>query len=257
VTSLAAPSGRAVNVRYIEPENCQACPLIIFSHGANATYNRYDRYLLPLSGKGYRIVAPNHVDSEAHPNRDDYSADDYLPTRMEDYELIAEHYKPSVLIAAGHSFGALIAQLAGGAQTTNNNWASNHPPDAIIALSPPGAIDGYITKQDWAGINRPHLVVTGTDDVVLGIADTWQAHLVSYHATRAGLAFALIYNGMNHYMNGAYGRQNAQASPARLAATSHLVDASDAFLEAILGSKGRSAKAWNSQSADFVSAMSK
>lgn len=256
IVTLTAPSGRAIDVRYIEPAGCGQCPMIIFSHGANAANDRYDRYLLPLSKLGYRIAAPNHVDSEEHPERSKYKPKEYLPSRLEDYELVANHYAANELYAAGHSFGALIAQFAGGVSTTENKWAAKTLPRAVIALSPPGPIKGYISESDWLKIESPHLVVTGTNDIVTGIADHWQAHLVSYEATPDGLGFALIYDSMDHYMNGAYGRENTLSTPERRSAMSHLVKASDAFLRRAGDDTKVREKPWSALSTDQVEAVS-
>lgn len=256
IRSLTADNNRVVAVRYIEPDDCVKCPLIIFSHGANATYNRYDRYLLPLAQLGYRIAAPNHVDSEAHAERSRYTPAQYQPMRLEDYTLIANHFNADITIAAGHSFGALIAQFAGGAQPPNTQWQAPKMPHAVVALSPPGPFKDLMPKEAWASIKRPHLVVTGTTDIVPRMADTWQVHLASYEATKSGLGFALVYNEMNHYFNGAYGRESDQIEDATLLAMTHLVAASDAFIQLALATKRRSIQAWSAHSTSFVSAES-
>ena len=134
VMSLMADEGRTISVRVLTPDGCEACPLVIFSHGANAAFDRYDALLLPLAKKGYRIAAPNHTDSEDHSARSQYTAQDWLPTRLEDYNVIAARFDTNYRVAAGHSFGAMIAQVAGCLLYT-----SPSPRDATLSRMPSSA----------------------------------------------------------------------------------------------------------------------
>jgi len=257
IVHLIAKDQRRVEFRYIAPKGCDKCPLIVFSHGANAAYDRYDKYLLPMSEHGYRIAVPNHIDSEEHPNRSDFAPTDYLPKRIEDFQLIVEHYQPQVLFAVGHSFGALIAQLVAGAEAESGAVDTKRRPQCVITLSPPGPIEGYINTQGWGEIKSPQLVVTGTQDIVPSIADNWQDHLVSYIAAPAGQAVALVYEDMNHYMNGAYGRETDSETTARARAMSHLVASSHTFLQHCGQNGTKQFARWSEYSTRFVEAMSK
>lgn len=259
IITLTAKDERSIAVRVLRPSSCSNCPLIIFSHGANASYSRYDQYLLPLAKQGYRIAIPNHIDSEEHPNRSDYQATDFLPTRIEDYEIVAKHFKPDSLIAAGHSFGALIAQIAAGAELANEfaniRVNSQFRPKTVIALSPPGLISGYSESTGLSKISTPSLVVTGTTDVIPNFVDDWQAHLAGYEAAPKGFGYALVYDNMNHYMNGAYGRETDNTSLERDRAMMHLVQATADFIRNSSKNDSKSIN-WKHQSQDFVQAFS-
>lgn len=221
---IAADNGRVVQTRLFAPENgCDECALVIFSHGAFSTYDRYDRLLVAWARAGFVVAAPLHVDSEAHPHREDYAPDAALPTRVEDYLVVRDALmQPGRLqainarlsgevIAAGHSFGALIAQIAGGANppmvaSGTLDALAGRPPVAVVAISPPPAMDGYIELSHWAQIGVPMLVVTGTADVIPDFVDDWRQHLFSYEAASAELTYALVFDDADHYFNGAFGR---------------------------------------------------
>lgn len=220
--TLVASSGRQVSVRVLRPAVCNACGLIVFSHGANASPGRYDVLLRAWATGGWVVAAPLHVDSEEHPERSKYPQNDSLGLRLEDYDLIVSRYSgkdsasplPGVgfsgeVIAAGHSYGALIAQIAGGARLDAGfaPLVTRSPlPLAVVAISPPGPIPNYVSSAGWSKVSVPQLVVSGTTDVVPGMAPEWSLHMVSYSAAPTGKAYALVFESMDHYFNGAYGR---------------------------------------------------
>jgi len=125
--TLATSSGREISMQVFVPaDGCTECTLIFFSHGAGLAPSGYLRLLEEWVDQGYVIAAPVHVDSMEHPDRDDYKDFDWVRTRLEDYTqvttILTGEDSPlqgatlsGSIIAAGHSFGALLAQLAGGA----------------------------------------------------------------------------------------------------------------------------------------------
>ena len=259
-TDLTTPDGRDIPLRLIEPVGCSDCPLIIFSHGAFSTYDRYDALLLPLAERGYRIAAPNHVDSEEHPNREAYGQPDAMGKRVEDYDVIAAEFDADQLLAVGHSFGGLIAQLGGGAALSGPaamlQVNPDHRPLAVVSISPPGPMPGVMEPEGWSKVETPQLVITGTTDTLPGFVDDWRDHLVSFEAATHPDTFSLVYTGMDHYLNGAYGRETeltGDALTARDAAMTHLIAATDRFLRAVLESETDQLANWASQSNEQVS----
>jgi len=204
VETTSASSDRIIEYRSLEPENS---------------------LLIPLAKNGFHIVIPNHTDSEEHKTRDQYSLPQSLPTRLEDYELLLKKYAPESHFVIGHSYGAMIAQLtAGGTLSGPSNKYQVDPslrPKSIIAISPPGPIPNYIEADGWSHVTQPSLIVTGTTDIVLGMTENWEDHLVSYDVAPSG-SYAIIYDKMDHYMNGAYGRENQNTTIERQNAISHL-----------------------------------
>ncbi|HPF26854.1 MAG: alpha/beta hydrolase [Steroidobacteraceae bacterium] len=221
--TLSAPRGREVSMRVLYPApRCQHCGVIVFSHGAYASPARYDALLTAWAKGGWVVVAPLHVDSEDHPDRANYEQSESLRLRLEDYDLAVASYggkTPTMIlpgvetsgdvIAAGHSYGALIAQIAGGARLDGSFTAASTRaplPLAVVAISPPGPIPNYVSSAGWSQIKVPQLVISGTTDIVPGIAPEWNLHMASYEAAPAGKAYALVFDRMDHYFNGAYGR---------------------------------------------------
>lgn len=261
-TELTADDGRAIPLRLLEPAGCdETCPLVIFSHGAFSTYDRYDAVLLPLVELGYRVAAPNHVDSEEHPNREDYGQADSMGKRVEDYAVIASHFEADTVFAVGHSYGGLIAQIAGGAKLSGPAGALNMDetmrPDAVVAISPPGPFPGGMDAEGWSHNEVPMLVVTGTTDILPGFVDDWRDHLASYEASLHEETFALIYTGMDHYLNGSYGRETPATGDelsARDSAIRHMLYAMDKFMDSTASATVLSETDWQTLASPIVEA---
>ncbi len=222
VVRLEGAGERPIDVTLFTAERgCDDCTLIVFSHGAFSAPERYTAILEPWVRSGFVVAAPMHVDSELHAARADYSGNDWVRTRVEDYERsVAALRRDGVgrsdvrlsgtVIAAGHSFGALIAQLAAGAELDPAvgvaSAATDARPIGVIALSPPGPMDNYMSATGWSKVERPSLVVTGTADVLPNFVPEWELHTVSYDAAPAGSAYLAVFDDIDHYFNGAFGR---------------------------------------------------
>ena len=252
--TLEASNGRSIPLRLLTPDGCTKCPLVIFSHGANSTYDRYNKLILPIAEAGYRVAIPNHTDSEDHPRRAEYKGPDWSPTRLEDYTIIAAKYETNHLIAAGHSFGALIAQIAGGTKMPNMPEMDIPQPVAVLAYSPPGPVPNFISSESWQSISVPTLVTTGTTDIVPMMADDWELHLGSYETAPRELAYALIYESMDHYMNGAYGRETDNETAERDRSMTHLVESSLFFIDNVRAGTPLSSAEWETLERRFVEA---
>ena len=217
--TVTAADGRKVPLTvYVRGDGCRRCTLVIFSHGALSTPGRYDVLLDAWAAQGLVVAAPLHTDSEEYPERGRYP--DSRATRLADWRAVDAAMRGSPLpgvslsgrvVAAGHSYGALIAEIAAGARPLGSlptgGWRT---PVAAIAISPPGTMAGFVDTASYAAIARPTLVVTGTADVLPGFVDPWQRHLDSYHAMRPGLGYSAVFAGMDHNFNGAYCRPGPQ-----------------------------------------------
>lgn len=214
-TQIAARDGRNISVRMLKPPiKCDECAPILFSHGAFSTTDAYDAILRPLADAGHMVFIPQHVDAGDFPNRDAFGPDQWLPLRLEDAASVFQKLikspddDPASLewIAAGHSFGALIAQILGGADQPASKPSLNSvsTPSRVIALSPPGAVENYIEPTIFESIQSPMLVVTGTKDIVPMFAEEWCDHLIGHQ--RAPQSTALVFKNADHYFNGLYGR---------------------------------------------------
>ena len=150
--------------------------------------------LKPLAGSGLIVIAPTHVDSEVFgaANRPAHAvtwvtrnadmalalkADAALDGRLASLGLVADRTN---IVAMGHSYGALIAQLLGGATAIEPDGGSvdrrQSKVAAVVAWSPPGPLPGLMAKEGWHTLTVPALTITGTADVLPGFIDDWKAH---------------------------------------------------------------------------------
>ena len=270
--TLTASGERPVQVTLTYPQGgCADCTLIAFSHGAYAAPSRYERLLRLWGEAGFVVAAPLHVDSELNPTRDQYDPDATMLARLEDFAMISGPPLRAALagtaitlkddiIAAGHSYGALIAQAAAGAglQTVEvmpaDFLAIGDSILGVVAISPPGPMEDYVEAEDWARVTLPMLVVTGTTDVLPGFMDDWRLHLASFEAARLAPAFALVYAGQDHNFNGAYCRPTPTLSPQDTAALQSLGALSVGFMHDLVDGQLPDRAAWLSLSGPMVEA---
>lgn len=200
--------------------------VVLFSHGANAAPERYRALTRPWVQAGFVVISPLHLDSERHPQRETDNRRRILNSRLADMEFLVNSLneidafpktiltqivdKP--LIAVGHSYGAYIAQIAGGATVLDPDEGKiltitrEKEIAGIIALSPPPAFDGFSPKGSWAEITAPMLVQTGTLDILPPFVAKWQQHLDSYYDATANHKWKVVYDEVDHYFGGVIGR---------------------------------------------------
>jgi len=88
--------------------------VILFSHGAASAPWKYETLIRGWQQKGYEVHAPLHVDSTDHPETERYKGLLSWQARLEDFEFLANKFGQGRYIAAGHSYGALLALTKGG-----------------------------------------------------------------------------------------------------------------------------------------------
>lgn len=234
--SLDLSEGRTLVVEVLAPstgpKDQGRLNIIVFSHGANAAPERYRALTAQWAQQGYLVLSPVHIDSELHPKRETQDRAKILKTRLEDMTAIIDRLAQGTLllpelknrtgrqapIVAGHSYGAYIAQILGGATVIDPDngkviaHLSKAKIAAIIALSPPPAFEGFSPKGSWSSIVAPMLVQTGKLDVQPPFVSSWEQHLDSYFDAPKGLSWACIYSGVDHYFGGTIGRVDPAAS---------------------------------------------
>lgn len=215
LTVLRTASGREVEVSLFgPPQDRLDVAAIVFSHGANSAPGRYRRLFDAWAAAGFLVCAPLHVDSEDHPDRMTSDRSTVREFRLEDFALVAAalangafERPETCFVAAGHSYGALIAQVAGGARL-DSDVAARMPaierPVCVVALSPPPPMLGLVSDRSWQTLDVPMLCVTGTADEMPAFVDDWRLHLASHRVAQR--SFAAVFDGMDHYFNGAFGR---------------------------------------------------
>lgn len=205
--TLRTPAGRAVAITEWKPEG-RARGTILFSHGAGSAPWHYDLIVLPWVDAGWRVVAPLHVDSREHPQTAQFPGLASWKARIEDMRLLVAGMKGKPFVAAGHSYGGLVALTLGGSQPV--------PPEgldlplvpalaqAVIAFSPPAPVPVLVTAEGYGALKVPALIQTGTRDVIPGGPDDgWKGHLAPFDAAPAGgQRYGLVLEGADHYFGG-------------------------------------------------------
>ncbi|MEO0575566.1 MAG: alpha/beta fold hydrolase [Pseudomonadota bacterium] len=228
---------RSTEFTIFSPEKQGVYPLIVFSHGAYSAPERYDALLRGLAATGFVVVAPLHIDSELltagtapPPHSETWS------TRKEDIALplsrvaslqaaltSAQLADPADgYLAAGHSYGAFVAQTLGGARAIGEQPETDSRLVGMIAFSPPGPIQGFIGDDAWQSIATPQLVLTGTADVLPGFIDDWRAHAIAHQQPSAGDQWLWVGRDVDHYFGRVIGRLTRDTPPQSVAFTNAL-----------------------------------
>jgi pimeloyl-ACP methyl ester carboxylesterase len=181
--------------------------VIAFSHGARSAPHKYDALIASWTAVGYDVFAPLHVDSTDHPDTAKFPGLASWPARIEDMRALARHFGDRNYVAAGHSYGALVALALGGAEAVQPEGVKGPLRDprvqAVIAFSPPGPSPVLIERAGYAKLAVPALIQTGTNDVPPGTPagpDAWRVHLAAFEAaTPSGDRYALVLDGADHY----------------------------------------------------------
>lgn len=207
IVSLDSPGGRRCQTFVWRARHLRGT--ILFSHGALSAPHKYRALIDPWVTAGFDVWAPLHVDSTDYPDTVKFPGLASWRARLEDMRAVAEHVGARHYIAAGHSYGALVALTLGGAQAaTPVGWAgplADPNVRASVAFSPPGPAMGLIDAAGYAALRVPALIQTGTADVPPGALSTeaWRTHLAAYEAAPAnGNRYALVLDKTDHYFGG-------------------------------------------------------
>jgi dienelactone hydrolase len=200
MTSMDSIGRSQVPVTIIVPDKGKVKGLILFSHGAFSSPAKYAELTGPWSKRGYAIIAPLHADSSdwsgAKPEMKDQTvwrkADmaNVIARLPEFAKLGGFGLRKQPFIAAGHSFGALIAMELDDPRIVS-----------IVAFSPPGPVPGLSLPI----VSKPMFTVTGTADSHPIMAPKWEAHLTAHNKSE-WVSWAYVGNGADHYFGGIYCR---------------------------------------------------
>lgn len=216
-SELMLADGRRMMIWSWHPQRRRARATILFSHGAASAPWKYERLIHHWLAAGYAVHAPLHVDSTDHPEHDHYPPAASWPARIADMRALAERHGGREYVAAGHSYGGLMALALGGAAPTVPPGVATPLRDprvqAVIAFSPPAPIPGFVEATAYAPLAVPALIQTGTADLPPGSSD-WRGHLAAWEAPVAGGdRYALVIDGVDHYFKGAICRPELPGPP--------------------------------------------
>lgn len=196
---LAAPDGRAIDISVWQAADERA--VVVFSHGFNGSPAAYERILSAWAAAGFTVVAPLHVDSLRHPDRDRYDSRAAFSTRIADLAVtrgfLRSAHSGKPIIAAGHSFGSLMSLISGGAVTAAGPLGDPGV-KAVIAFSSAGDVPGLVGPESWSGVRTPILMITGDADLVEGYVADWRDHRRPFDRSPAGDKMLLVFGGADH-----------------------------------------------------------
>lgn len=210
-------------VQVTHPVGADRSPVVVFSHGFRCTWQGDDSLTGHWARHGYTVIQPRHPDAEPDSKAEVFSQEVIWHERRRDMERSLDHLDQiiaavpdldkdsldlSTIIAAGHSYGGLTAQSAGGA-TTFSRGEPNVPvyePDArfkaVLAVSPPGRMPGFVDENSAATIDRPMMVTTGTKDFVPPMMPSWEVHTDTYVDANPGEKYLAVIEGADHRFGG-------------------------------------------------------
>jgi dienelactone hydrolase len=252
VTLRDPADGRELLLRIAYPAGGQQLPIVLFSHGAYSSKDLYDPIVDAWAARGYIVISPTHRDSVALGVRRGTSEPRYFTWRLDDMALIlahldtvlaqaaglAERADPQTIVAAGHSFGGLVAQTLGGAtygDAASGATLSRADPRvrAVIIFSGAGVFAPVLRAADFSTLRVPTLVTVGTNDLqqVPGLSgQDWRKQ--PFDLAPAGSKYRLTLDGADHYLGGMVGRDDLPRDPRGPAWLAAFIATSATFLDA-------------------------
>ncbi len=244
--TLVHPDGRETAVTLWQPSRAGQYPLTTFSHGAFSAPERYEVVLRGLAEMGLVVLAPLHIDSELLAIDPPPAQDKVWRSRKQD---ITALFSPTAEIlsylnegvtlsktrlATGHSYGAFVAQVVSGALAVGDTPGEFLVDvDAVVAISPPGHLPGFIEPGAWKTMDRPHLLITGTGDIFPGFMEDWQEHTSAWNEAPADDQWLWVGEDVDHYFGKVFGRLQREV-PAQTEAFDQAMATTQQFLATYL-----------------------
>ncbi len=268
---LERGSDRPLELRVTFPKSGGPYPVIVHSHGMYGSGDGVRPLTDAFARHGYVVVAPTHGDSmryaDAETRRralggslDNTKSWDERPKevsliidRLAELEDKVEGLKGKVdttkVGVGGHSFGAWTTQVVSGMTLGRGAISMSDPrPIAFLVISPSG-IGGGVTKESFAAMRGPMLMVSGDNDRGRFEGDPGDYRRQAFqHATPGDKTLVWIKDA-DHGFGGINGRSGARLSAGRLGGRSNprhvdiVHQASLAFWDSTLRGDAR-AKAW-------------
>ncbi len=202
-------------------------PLVVFCHGLGGSRAAFPDLTSHWASYGYVVLVPSHADAVARRRRQssgratfdvdqlDRLADvvfildslDQIEKHMDGFHgRHASHIDRDRIGIAGHSAGALTAQMAVGVKVRLSR-GSGEPElrsvgdpriKAAIVISGQGTINRMLTRDSWNDLSRPLLVITGSRDVLAISRETPESRQEPFLLARPGQKFLVFIEGATH-----------------------------------------------------------
>jgi predicted dienelactone hydrolase len=215
--SLPRADGALTPALHYPAKGAANAPILVLSHGFGGSENGLADLARDTADAGFDTYVLGHAESGRAALGAVMAADDRMAAltkgvttprpnqlRLMDLSALIDHLGPRfdtapLRVLGGHSMGAQLTMIEAGAKTKINVAGENRF-DAYIALSFQGP--GHVfTKDAWAGITAPVLMLTGTLDRAL--TGAWTTRLPAYENLPNGQAtLAVIQNARHRDLSG-------------------------------------------------------
>jgi predicted dienelactone hydrolase len=216
---------RTVPVRLYLPRAAAPAPLVVFSHGIGGSRRGYSWLGRHLAAQGVASLHPQHVGSDRELWRSgnlleiagrmqDALQETEAIARVLDLRFaidtllageLARRIDAGRIVGAGHSYGANTTLLAAGARVERGGRLidlSDPRIAAAIVISAPPFYGEAAQRRILAGVTRPTLHVTATEDVIR-IPGYWSDaadRVEVFEATASPRKWLAVYRGGSHSM---------------------------------------------------------
>lgn len=220
-----------IHVRYPR-DAVKPVPLVVFSHGMGGSFDAFESLTKHWASHGYVVILPTHADSVRRQQRGDGAeilrdpkgyrrrvdplgrvADvrrildslDEIESRVTGLKLAGGHglIDREHMVIAGHSAGAMTTQLAVGVKARfglSRELRDCGDPrfDAAIVISGQGTTSHLFTRDSWAEVKKPMLVITGSKDTSPASDETPESRRHPYGYAPPGEKYLLYIEGATH-----------------------------------------------------------
>lgn len=212
---------KSLSVTAVFPQSGGPYPVIVFSHGWGGNPDAYLTLLSYWAAHGYVVLAPTHDDAGEITNpgamKDETEDPAAWKNRVRDVTLVADslpvlekqvpglrgRMDASRIAVGGHSYGAYVSQLIGGATVDVPGGARgvsfrDTRFRASLLLSPQGAGRMGLTVRSWNHATVPMMTMTGSRDKAFGDVGT-QSRLDPYKHAPPGDKYLVYIDGATHF----------------------------------------------------------
>lgn len=206
-------------VRYI-PDRSKR-PIVVFSHGGLADEFVFPEFGSRLAQAGFIVIYPRHADSRLNTNGGGLFGMNANINRVRDVSAVLDRLNqietsiPALrgsldrtrIGVAGHSFGAYVAQVIGGATVlVNGQYTSLRDPrvSCVMPISAQGVDANYgLGPESWRKLDIPLFTITGTLDSGAAQFNDPNFNLLEYKGacfnnSLPGNKFMMVINGARH-----------------------------------------------------------
>ena len=230
-------------VRVLSNDAVDPRGILVFCHGLGMGADTYADLQTQWASNGFVVVAPEFSDSLRHlaARCRDRAVDPADPTawmnddvvvaralelmfdpdqwtgrvldvrivldQLESVVDVSDERPPLPAIVAGHSYGAHTAQIVAGALVDRGDGLESFRHERVlgaILMSPQGSGERGLTRESWASIDVPWLVVSGEHDIAArGQGLEWRRQ--AYDLAPAGGRWLSVVPGADHGLGGIAG----------------------------------------------------